>query len=255
MGFKQNWFKDWGWQVLIIVILVSGTGLSFYYGAVTCKPEEKDCGLYIRIGLYLLIANAIIPTIRLIYTSLQTRRERKENAIKELSELCDSAIREIFLSQYWDNIRANVMLRNKSDKLDIFAVYNSMSNLEKKVMKLNKGQGAAGVAWEYADSGDDRGWDPVFAIDITEENALKWDLKPKHLEVTKNLKWIIATPLKDPRSHKFVGVFNIDGDKKIQVPWEQTLKAKYADDSHGLVSMCVQFGNNILDELIRFRIR
>jgi len=142
------------------------------------------------------------------------------------------------------------MLINRSKELYIYCGLN-MVRLVIKGLRFKRGQGACGVAWELAEVGVEEGWKPIFALDLDQSNVQLWGLDATQIKLTQELTWIVSTPIR--QKNKVIGIFNIDGVKPIELNMFEAAKTKYKGE-HKFISICVNFAENLREELRQYNI-
>ena len=150
-----------------------------------------------------------------------SRKQERREALSKLEATLASSIQNLFVGELPQNIRANLMIVSgyelrmlASANLLVFPDYN---------VRLRKGQGCAGVAWERAVEGPiDDCWKPVYATTVQLKPSLlkaRWKLTEEQIRQTSHILWILSIPLfrKSEGQRTFLGVLNYDGVHKALI--------------------------------------
>ncbi len=171
------------------------------------------------------------------------KRERKD-AIAKLEDMLISSIQNLFVGERPETIRANVMITSK-DELHMLASVNMLVFADYKV-KLRKGQGCAGVAWQQAlDAAVNDFWKPVVATSMDLTTSLKkgkWKLTEDQIQMTSHILWIVSVPLfrRSRGNRAFLGVLNFDG---VHRPLEHPERLSQSD----FMGQCASIGERVAE--------
>jgi hypothetical protein len=187
-----------------------------------------------------------------VYSFIRSERRHHESSIKqerrealvELERTLVSSIQNLFVGEPREIIRANVMVVS-GEELGMLASVN-MQVFPDYRLRLHKGQGCAGVAWEQAVDGPiDDCWKPVYAAKAQlTPSSLKgrWKLTDEQIRKTKNILWILSIPLfeKTESRRTFLGVLNYDGVHRML---EQPGRLSQPD----FIGSCVVVGERVAE--------
>lgn len=173
------------------------------------------------------IIAAVVPTsFSLILAELRDKKaevrykeveneKRKREALDELRDYFRAAIVRLFTDEDNNTIRANIMVVNGKELVILCSI--NMEFCNDFDIHLLYGQGCAGVAWKRAmEKPLSECWVPVLApeINLTSEDLKeKWHFTDELIEKTKEVLWVLSTPIFYHTSSKiqFVGILNFDG--------------------------------------------
>ncbi len=142
-------------------------------------------------------------------------KQERRDTIARLEDMLASSIQNLFVGERPETIRANVMIASR-EELHMLASVNMLVFPDYKV-RLRKGQGCAGVAWQQAlDAAVSDFWKPVVATSMDLTSSLKkgkWKLTEDQIQMTSHILWIVSVPLfrRSQGQRTFLGVLNFDG--------------------------------------------
>lgn len=177
-----------------------------------------------------------------------SEKQARKESIESFEEMLLSAIQNLFVGEMTSTIRANVMLTS-GEVLEMLASAN-MRIFPDYDVRLRKGQGCAGVAWEHAVQGSvDDFWKPLYASQTqltVPQLKRRWHLSDDQIRLTRHILWILSIPLfrKSEAGRTFIGVLNIDGvHDPLQHP-ERLAQREF-------LGRCVAVGERIAEEATR----
>lgn len=149
--------------------------------------------------------------------SEMTVRERVERELANRNrELCEANILEALrqaarmMAPAETGARSNVMLVGGDNRLFV-AYHFNMADAPDHGLRLDRYQGCAGHAWALGDqaSADLQGVP-------NSELRMSWKLSPAQISLTREIRSMISTPVRDPRNRDaVVGVFSVDSDQSL----------------------------------------
>jgi len=148
------------------------------------------------------------------YQEVENER-RKREALDELRDYFRAAIVRLFSDEDNNTIRANIMVVNSGELVTLCSI--NMEFCKDFDIHLQYGQGCAGEAWKRArEKPISECWVPVLAPRTNlslEELKEKWHFTDDLIEKTKDVLWVISTPIFYHTNLKmqFVGILNFDG--------------------------------------------
>ncbi len=172
-----------------------------------------------------------------------TAQEHRE-ALAQLEGTLFSCIQNLFVGEQVSTIRANVMTVC-NDELCMRASANMRVYSDYKV-RLKKGQGCAGLAWERAvECSMADCWQPIYVPKAQLTTTLlkkKWKLTDEQIRLTSHILWILSIPLfrKSASQHTFIGVLNFDG---VNRPLRRSGRFRQQDFKRS----CLAAGDRIAD--------
>ena len=205
------------WLLLPIIILGIGASLvvdlEFFKTFVTSTPVRI---LIKGIALALSSGAGVVSYVRSEQRHRESSREQqRREAVALLESTLASSIQNLFIGERPETIRANLMVA-AGNELRMLAGCNMLVFPDSKV-RLRKGQGCAGAAWQQAfDATISEFWRPVVAMttDLTRRRKKDtWHLSDDQIRLTSHILWIVSIPLFRTRQGQrtFLGVLNFDG--------------------------------------------
>lgn len=235
------------WRAVIIfgvlALLADCFGLIYEYA------RAWQSGIRVLEAFPFKIAGAVVSlalyVLGLIVVQRSARQRERETYIKDLEEKLRAALGIIIPDdESRRHARVNLMLpettKSREDVLGIFVSIN-MVGYPDLSLKLVKGQGCAGVAWEQAleERPPFRSY-PVIEPDL--EVAGTWDMNAHQMNITRHLRWVVSTPMFDSKDGSFIGVFNLDGTEGM--PQEVFDDKRFGE-------LCVTWAAAMAESLVR----
>lgn len=170
--------------------------------------------------------------------------QERRDAMGRLEDTLASSVQNLFVGERPETIRANVMIASR-EELHMLASVNMLVFPDYKV-RLRKGQGCAGVAWQQAlDATVSDFWKPVVATSMDLTTGLKkdkWKLTEDQVLVTRHILWIVSIPLfrRSQGQRTFLGVLNFDG---VHRPLEHPERLSQSD----FMGQCAAIGERVAE--------
>jgi hypothetical protein len=148
------------------------------------------------------------------YQEVEIER-RKREALDELRDYFRAAIVRLFTGEDNNTIRANIMVVNLQELVILCSI--NMEFCKDFDIHLQYGQGCAGEAWKRATKKPiSECWVPVLApkTNLSQKDLYeKWHFTDDLIEKTKDVLWVISTPIFYHVDSKmqFIGILNFDG--------------------------------------------
>ena len=171
-------------------------------------------------------------------------RQERRDAMARLEDTLASSVQNLFVGERPETIRANVMIVSK-EELHMLASVNMLVFPDYKV-RLRKGQGCAGVAWQQAlDATVSDFWKPVVATSTDLTAGLKkdrWRLTDEQIQLTRHILWIVSIPLfrSSQGQRTFLGVLNFDG---VHQPLQHAERLSRSD----FMGQCASIGERVAE--------
>jgi hypothetical protein len=131
------------------------------------------------------------------------------------------------------------------EELHMLASVNMLVFQDYKV-RLRRGQGCAGVAWQQAlDATVSDFWKPVVATSTDLTTGLKkdrWRLTDDQIQLTRHILWIVSIPLfqSSQGQRTFLGVLNFDG---VHQPLQHAERLSQPD----FMGQCASIGERVAE--------